>query len=123
MRRVSSRVMPLPGSKRGTRASPASITTRTPSMVRLVSAMLVASTTLRIPAGAGSMAARWSARSNSPCSGQSRMSLRPSSDSASASLTLRISAWPGRNTSRLPGSSSSACNTACSTRGSIRSPA
>jgi hypothetical protein len=29
--------MPLPGSKRGTRANPASITTRTPSMVRLVS--------------------------------------------------------------------------------------
>ena len=55
MRWVSRRVMPLPGSKRGTRARPASITTRTPSMVRLVSAMLVASTTLRVPA----TPARW----------------------------------------------------------------
>lgn len=77
MRWVSRRVMPLPGSKRGTRARPASITTRTPSMVRLVSAMLVASTTLRVPRDAGSMAARWAARSSSPCSGQSSTSGRP----------------------------------------------
>ncbi|MNS93332.1 hypothetical protein D3C72_1274980 [compost metagenome] len=64
--------MPLPGSKRGTRANPASITTRTPSMVKLVSAMLVASTTLRLPGGAGSIAARCAARSSSPCNGHSR---------------------------------------------------
>ena len=41
--------MPLEGSKRLRRSSPASTTTRTPSMVRLVSAMLVASTILRRP--------------------------------------------------------------------------
>ena len=49
--------MPVRGSKRGTRASPASTTTRTPSMVRLVSAIEVASTTLRRPGGAGAIAA------------------------------------------------------------------
>ena len=83
MRWVSRRVMPQPGSKRGTRASPASITTRTPSMVRLVSAILVASTTLRSPLGAGSIAARWAARSSSPCKGHNRISLREPSASAS----------------------------------------
>ena len=115
--------MPLFGSKRGTRARPASITTRTPSMVKLVSAMLVASTTLRRPGGDGSMAARWALRSSSPCSGQSRMSRRPARDSASCSLTRRISACPGRNNSRLPGSSASACRMVCSTFGSTHSPA
>ncbi|MNN35159.1 hypothetical protein D3C81_1490020 [compost metagenome] len=75
--------MPLPGSKRGTRASPASITTRTPSMVKLVSAMLVASTTLRWPVGTGSMAARWALRSSSPCNGHSKTSLRSPIASAS----------------------------------------
>ena len=43
--------MPLPGSKRCRRSSPASTTTRTPAMVRLVSARFVATTTLRRPAG------------------------------------------------------------------------
>ena len=41
--------MPVRGEKRGTRDSPLSTTTRTPSIVRLVSAMEVASTTLRSP--------------------------------------------------------------------------
>ncbi len=58
--------MPLTGSKRGTRMRPASTTTRIPSMVRLVSAMEVASTTLRRPGGAGSMARSWAALSRSP---------------------------------------------------------
>ena len=43
--------MPERGTKRGTRIRPQSITMRTPSMVRLVSAIEVASTTLRRPAG------------------------------------------------------------------------
>ncbi len=51
-RTVSSRVSPTAGSKRGTRASPESTTTRTPSMVSEVSAIEVASTTLRRPGGA-----------------------------------------------------------------------
>ena len=45
--------MPERGEKRGRRIWPASTTMRTPSMVRLVSAMEVASTILRRPAGAG----------------------------------------------------------------------
>src|SRR5580693_2013351 len=53
MRCVSRRLMPVTGSKRARRTSPESTTTRTPGMVRLVSAMLVASTTLRCPGAAG----------------------------------------------------------------------
>ena len=56
-RSVTSRVRPLAGSKRASRARPLSTTSRTPSMVSEVSAMDVASTTLRCPAGAGAMAA------------------------------------------------------------------
>ena len=49
-----------------TREKPASITTRTPSMVRLVSAMEVASTTLRRPGGGGAMARSCRAGSSAP---------------------------------------------------------
>ena len=45
--------MPVRGEKRGTRDRPASITTRTPSMVRLVSAIDVESTIFRRPDGIG----------------------------------------------------------------------
>jgi hypothetical protein len=55
-RTVSSLVSPTSGSYRGTRASPESITTRTPSMVSEVSAIEVASTTFRRPAGGGAIA-------------------------------------------------------------------
>ena len=55
-RSVTSRVRPLAGSKRAIRARPLSTTSRTPSIVSEVSAMAVASTTLRCPAGAGAMA-------------------------------------------------------------------
>jgi hypothetical protein len=58
--------MPERGEKRGTRISPQSITMRTPSMVRLVSAIEVASTTLRRPVGEGAMARSWSAGERSP---------------------------------------------------------
>ncbi len=54
------------GEKRGTRIRPLSITSRTPSMVRLVSAIEVASTTLRRPAGEGAMARSCSAGDKSP---------------------------------------------------------
>ncbi len=57
MRCTSRRFMPLDGSNKLRRSSPASTTMRTPSMVRLVSAMFVASTILRRPARAGRSAA------------------------------------------------------------------
>ena len=56
-RTVSRRERPLAGSKRLSRERPASTTRRMPSMVREVSAMAVARTTLRSPAAAGAMAA------------------------------------------------------------------
>ena len=56
-RTVSSRVRPVDGSNFGSRARPLSMTTRTPSMVMDVSAMDVARTTLRLPCGAGRIAA------------------------------------------------------------------
>ena len=55
-RSVTRRVRPLAGSKRVRRARPLSTTSLTPSMVSDVSAMDVASTTLRCPCGAGAMA-------------------------------------------------------------------
>ena len=51
--------------------SPASMTTRTPSMVKLVSAMEVASTTLRVPGDAGPSAASCSPGERSPNRGSS----------------------------------------------------
>ena len=65
-RTVSSRVMPVPGSNRLVRRQPPSITTRTPSMVRLVSATAVASTTLRRPDGAGRIAASCASAGSAP---------------------------------------------------------
>ena len=58
--------MPVRGEKRGRRIRPLSITSRTPSMVRLVSAIDVASTTLRRPDGAGAIARSCSAADRSP---------------------------------------------------------
>ncbi len=58
--------MPERGEKRGRRIWPLSITMRTPSMVRLVSAIEVESTTLRRPGGEGSIARSWSAGERSP---------------------------------------------------------
>ena len=103
--------MPVAGSNTASRDRPASTTTRTPSMVRLVSAMAVAGTTLRRPGGAGSMARRWVSRSSSPYSGTRSTWERETSPAASVSCTRRISAWPGRNTSTLPCCSARARNT------------
>ena len=99
--RSASRLMPEFGSKRWRRSSPASTTMRTPSIVRLVSARLVATTTLRCPPAAGRSAASCAAASRSPYSG-STSSER--SAAARASQHRRISAAPGRKTSTSPGS-------------------
>ena len=66
--------MPVPGSNTLRRSRPESTTARTPSIVRLVSAMLVARTTLRLPARAGSSAASCSAAGSSPYSGNTSTS-------------------------------------------------
>lgn len=62
--------MPAAGEKRIRRSSPESTTSVTPSMVRLLSATLVASTTLRLPEGVGASAASCSAGESEPCSGR-----------------------------------------------------
>jgi hypothetical protein len=103
---VTSRVMALPGSYSGARTKPASITTRTPSMVRLVSAMAVASTSLRTPAGGGRngeilfLARSWpySGREN----GSRQVTVQP------LHARRRISPSPGRKTSSDPLSAAAA---------------
>ncbi len=127
--------MPVEGSNIERRTSPESTTTRTPWMVRLVSAMLVARTTLRVPGEDGASAASWSSGASSPKSGRTRTScaarpccpMRPgcarrrpacSDDSvrSAASIndwTRRISRAPGRNTSTSPVSSRRARRTSC----------
>ncbi|MPM65419.1 hypothetical protein SDC9_112315 [bioreactor metagenome] len=101
---MSKRVRPEAGSNRATRVRPLSTTTRTPSMVRLLSAMAVASTILRNGTLQGRMARRCSARSSLPYKGRIIVS-----GSAicwrNRSSTRRISASPGKNTSMLPVSS------------------
>ena len=70
---------PLFGSKRGSRASPLSITTRTPGRVTLDSATLVASTTRRRPSPAGCSTRDCCSTGNSPCRARTSISLsRPS---------------------------------------------
>ena len=69
---VVRRVMPVPASKRGARASPLSTTTRTPSTVSDVSAMSVASTTRRRPGGDGASARSCSSSDSAPASGGRR---------------------------------------------------
>ena len=86
MRTVSRRLMPVDGSKRERRASPESTTMRTPSIVRLVSAMFVASTTLRSLRVAGRSAASCSAADRSPKSGSTRT---PRGRPPSSSMLLR----------------------------------
>jgi hypothetical protein len=82
-----------------TRASPASTTARTPSMVSEVSATLVDTITLR--ASLGASARSCSPRESEPCRGST---VRPSraATGASAAVARRISAAPGKNTSTCP---------------------
>ncbi len=86
-----------------------------PSMVRLLSAMLVASTILRAPAGGAAMAASCAAASSPAYSGHTRTSAGSSARSSPAARR-RISGVPGRNTSRLPLSCASARRMAATSR-------
>ena len=92
-----------------------STTTRTPSIVRLVSAMFVASTTLRAPALAGSERGILIRADRSPNSGSTRTPL-PSCADSSSDCTRRISPAPGRKTSMSPLSSLRARCTICARR-------
>ena len=73
---------PGAGVERGRAGQPPSTTTRTPSTVRLVSAMSVASTTWRRPGGAGASAASCSPAGRAPYSGWTSTSGRPTAASA-----------------------------------------
>ncbi len=82
-------------------------------MVRLVSAIEVASTTLRRPAAVGAIAASWAPGSSAPYSGW--RSTPASRVPCRRSCTARISPTPGRNTSSEPGWWASAWRTAAAT--------
>ena len=115
------RLSPLRASWRGRRTSPPSTTIRTPSTVRLDSAMSVASTTRRRPAGDGARARSCSSGRRLPCSGRTSTSR---GRSASNPPTRRMAAAPGRNTSTSPLSSRTAsCTTAATaSKGRTRGP-
>ena len=106
-RTVSNRVSPMSGSYRGTRAMPESTTMRTPSMVSEVSAIEVASTTLRHPLGAGAIALSCTLASSAPNSGTTS-TLASCTRSPSKFWVRRISAAPGRNASTEPASARNA---------------
>ena len=98
---VSSVDMPVRGEKRDRRARPVSMTTRTPSIVRLVSAIEVDSTTLRRPGGDGAIARSCSPGASVPCNAKTSTSC----PSASASSTRWISGAPGKKTRTSPSGS------------------
>ena len=98
---VSRRVMAGADIERGTLEKPESITARTPSMVRLVSAMDVASTTFRAPSGEGRMASSWARLGNRPYKGTTLTSF-PVCLSSSLCRAWRISPAPGRKTRMSP---------------------
>mmetsp|Transcript_14056 Transcript_14056/g.42431 ORF Transcript_14056/g.42431 Transcript_14056/m.42431 type:complete len:238 (-) Transcript_14056:158-871(-) len=84
---------------------PASTTYTTSAIVRLVSAMLVAKTTLRTPGGGVAKTRRCWSPATLLCSGSSHAAspgVRKRGVAASASCALRISAMPGRNTRMAP---------------------
>ena len=108
---TSSRGKPLLGSKRGSRARPLSITTRTPGRVTEDSATLVASTTRRRPSGAGCSTRDCCSTGSSPCRASTSVSAG-SAAASSAACTRAISRWPGRNTSTSPGCRASASSAA-----------
>ncbi len=110
---MTRRVRPLRASYRGLRARPASTTTRTPSTVRLVSAMSVASTTRRRPGALGCNAASCSAAVRAPKRG--RTSTAGPTRPVRACWARRISPAPGRNTRTSPDSSRRARRTASGT--------
>ncbi len=106
-RSVTRRDMPVPASKRARRANPLSTTVVMPSIVRDVSAIEVASTTLRRPSASGWIAARWSWNFIAPKSGRRVVSV--AIRLASRLSVLRISPSPGRNARILPSVSFNAC--------------
>ncbi len=108
--------MPEAGSNRARLARPPSTTMRMSGRVSEVSAMAVASTTLRAP-GIGASAARCPAASIAPKSGRIAQPGRP----ASSASTRRISPSPGRKTRMPPSASSAACRTSAATAASKRS--
>ena len=108
-RTVSRRVVPVRGSKRASRLQPASMTTRTPSSVRDVSAIALATTMRRRPSSSGRSAKRCCAPSTLPCSGRT---IASGSVSESLSQARSISRIPGRKASRSPSSARQAVTTA-----------
>ena len=94
-------------------------TMRTPSMVRLVSAMLVATTTLRRPCASTRSAASCSAAARSPYNGMTLNSFAASAAPSSAT-TRRISPAPGRNSSASPSCSINARMVTATTGPSMR---
>ena len=105
MRSVSSRVRPVPASRRGARRNPPSTTTRTPGTVSEVSAIDVASTTRLVSAGRSARSC--SAWGSSPCSGNTS-----APHPASAASVRRISPMPGRKARMSPASPASAARIA-----------
>ena len=118
-RTVTKRDRPTLRSSCGRRDRPESTTTRTPSMVILVSAMLVASTILRRPGGGGAMAARWSLASRVPC--RRNRSVSVGSRASRRSAVRSISATPGRKARMEPVSLTSAPRIALAMASSSRS--
>ncbi|MNJ33036.1 hypothetical protein D3C77_277150 [compost metagenome] len=102
--------MPVRGENSAVRRRPLSITTVTPSIVRLDSAIDVASTTLRLPVGAAAIARCCCCAGSAPYSGVTSTPL--GTVGASARSTRRISFAPGKKTSKLPSWRSSALRTA-----------
>ena len=97
--------MPVTGSNTARRSRPESTTMRMPSMVRLVSAMFVASTTLRRPGGGGRQRRVLLLRAAARRTGAGPACLRANAPFCSCDCTRRISRAPGRNTSTSPASS------------------
>ena len=99
-RSVTSRVMPEPGSKRARRARPASTTTRTSGMVSEVSAIAVASTSLR---PGGERRERGALRGRRAGRRAAAGATTPGGRRGARRAAVRaISAWPGRKTSTPP---------------------
>ena len=115
--------MPVTGSNAARRTSPESTTARTPGSVRLVSAMLVARTTRRRPAGSGSKARACSAGANSPYKGSSTTESSTSGMPPSIASVRRISPAPGKKASTSPAHSRNArCTASASSRSGDSSP-
>ena len=118
-RSVTSRVIPEPGSKRARRARPASTTTRTSGMVSEVSAIAVASTSLR---PVGERRQRRALRGErQPAVQRLHHDARRAAAARARAAVRPISAWPGRKTSTPPSVAASASTTSAAVAASSRS--